>query len=84
MILHGPIKQMWTQLFQLGNVISPWIVNDTTNETERFFKKYYRKRKILNPKNQVLRKSTPAFSHDSINANHIKNPLTGTDQFWAF
>ena len=62
---------MWTVYIILDNIISPWIVNDTTNETERCFKKYQRKCKILNPKNQVLHKSTSAVSwNDLINTNH--------------
>ena len=35
-----------------------------------FLKNIEENAKILNHKNQVLRKSTPASSHESINANH--------------
>ena len=46
---------------------------------ERYFRKNQKKRKILSFKNQVLRKSTPVSSHDSINANYRQVSLTGTD-----
>ena len=46
-----------------------------------FFKKYYRKRKILNPKNLVLSRSTPVSSYNSINANQRQISRTRTDQY---
>ena len=44
--------------------------------TETFFKY-----EILNPKNQVLRKSTPVSSHNLINANHRQISLAGTNHY---